>query len=44
MIRDTAAKAPIKVHRLRGNVSILEGSGESSVVFALARVSGMRIR
>ncbi len=27
LIRDEAAKAPIKVHRLRGNVSILEGSG-----------------
>src|SRR5260370_27350381 len=27
MIRDDAAKAPIKVHRLRGDVSILEGSG-----------------
>jgi hypothetical protein len=25
LIRDDAAKAPIKVHRLRGNVSILEG-------------------
>lgn len=27
LIRDEAAKTPIKVHRLRGNVSILEGSG-----------------
>src|SRR6516225_2171639 len=27
LIRDSAAKAPIKVHKLRGNVSILEGSG-----------------
>jgi glyoxylase-like metal-dependent hydrolase (beta-lactamase superfamily II) len=27
LIRDDAAKAPIKLHRLRGNVSILEGSG-----------------
>jgi glyoxylase-like metal-dependent hydrolase (beta-lactamase superfamily II) len=27
LIRDDAAKAPIKVHKLRGNVSILEGSG-----------------
>lgn len=26
-IREEAAKAPIKVHKLRGNVSILEGSG-----------------
>ena len=27
LIRDEAAKSPIKVHRLRGSVSILEGSG-----------------
>ena len=27
LIRDDAAKASIKVHKLRGNVSILEGSG-----------------
>ena len=27
LIRDEAAKAPIKVHKLRSNVSILEGSG-----------------
>jgi glyoxylase-like metal-dependent hydrolase (beta-lactamase superfamily II) len=27
LIREDAAKAPIKVHTLRGNVSILEGSG-----------------
>ena len=27
LIRDDAAKAPIKVHKLRRNVSILEGSG-----------------
>jgi glyoxylase-like metal-dependent hydrolase (beta-lactamase superfamily II) len=27
MIRDEAAKATIKVHKLRGNVSVLEGSG-----------------
>jgi glyoxylase-like metal-dependent hydrolase (beta-lactamase superfamily II) len=27
LIRDDAAKAPIKVHRLRGNVTALEGSG-----------------
>ncbi len=27
IIRDDAAKTPIKVHRLRGNVNILEGSG-----------------
>jgi glyoxylase-like metal-dependent hydrolase (beta-lactamase superfamily II) len=27
LIRDDAAKAPIKVHKLRGNVSALEGSG-----------------
>jgi len=31
-IRDEAAKAPIKVHRLRGNVSILEGSGGNIAV------------
>src|SRR5262249_48788550 len=27
LMRDDAAKAPMKIHRLRGNVSILEGSG-----------------
>jgi glyoxylase-like metal-dependent hydrolase (beta-lactamase superfamily II) len=27
LIRDQAAKTPIRVHKLRGNVSILEGSG-----------------
>ena len=27
LIRDDAAKAPINVHKLRGNVSALEGSG-----------------
>ncbi len=27
LIRSEAAKAPIKVHRLRSNVSVLEGSG-----------------
>src|SRR5258705_13900180 len=27
LIRDDTAKAPIKVHTLRGNVTILEGSG-----------------
>src|ERR1700761_3328882 len=32
MIRDDAAKAPIKVHKLRGNVSILEGSGGNIAV------------
>jgi glyoxylase-like metal-dependent hydrolase (beta-lactamase superfamily II) len=32
MIRDEAAKAPITVHRLRGNVSILEGSGGNIAV------------
>jgi Metallo-beta-lactamase superfamily len=32
LIRDAAAKAPIKVHRLRGNVSILEGSGGNIAV------------
>lgn len=32
MIRDEAAKAPIKVHRLRRNVSILEGSGGNIAV------------
>ena len=31
-IRDDAAKATIKVHRLRGNVSILEGSGGNIAV------------
>jgi glyoxylase-like metal-dependent hydrolase (beta-lactamase superfamily II) len=32
LIRNDAAKAPIKVHRLRGNVSILEGSGGNIAV------------
>ena len=32
MIRDGATKAPIKVHKLRGNVSILEGSGGNIAV------------
>ena len=27
LFRDLAAKTPIKVHKLRGEVSILEGSG-----------------
>jgi len=32
LIRSGAAKAPIKVHRLRGNVSVLEGSGGNVAV------------
>ena len=32
LIRDDAAKASIKVHKLRGNVSILEGSGGNIAV------------
>ena len=32
LIRDEAAKTPIKVHKLRGNVSILEGSGGNIAV------------
>ena len=32
LIRDDAAKAPMKVHRLRGDVSILEGSGGNIAV------------
>lgn len=32
MIRDAAAKAPIEVHKLRRNVSILEGSGGNIAV------------
>ena len=32
LIRSEAAKAPIKVHRLRGNVSVLEGSGGNIAV------------
>src|SRR5215467_13422960 len=32
LIRDDAAKAPIKVHKLRGNISILEGSGGNIAV------------
>ena len=32
LIRDDAAKAPIRVHRLRRNVSVLEGSGGNIAV------------
>ena len=32
LIRDVAAKTPIKVHRLRGRVSVLEGSGGNVAV------------
>src|SRR5262245_31838757 len=32
LIRDSAAKTPITVHKLRGNVSILEGSGGNVAV------------
>jgi glyoxylase-like metal-dependent hydrolase (beta-lactamase superfamily II) len=32
LIRDSAAKTPITVHRLRGNVSIFEGSGGNIAV------------
>lgn len=32
-IRASAATAPIKVHKLRGNVSVLEGSGGNIAVF-----------
>jgi glyoxylase-like metal-dependent hydrolase (beta-lactamase superfamily II) len=32
LIRDDAARAPITVHKLRGNVSILEGSGGNIAV------------
>jgi glyoxylase-like metal-dependent hydrolase (beta-lactamase superfamily II) len=32
MIRDEAARAPITVHKLRGNVSVLEGSGGNIAV------------
>jgi glyoxylase-like metal-dependent hydrolase (beta-lactamase superfamily II) len=32
LIRDDAAKAPMKVHKLRGDVSILEGSGGNIAV------------
>src|SRR5215469_16606343 len=32
LIREDAAKAPIKVHKLRDNVSILEGSGGNIAV------------
>src|SRR5882757_6886912 len=32
LIRDEAAKAPIQVHKLRHNVSILEGSGGNVAV------------
>ena len=32
LIRDEAARTPIKVHRLRGNVSVLEGSGGNIAV------------
>lgn len=32
MIKDSAAKAPISIHKLRGNVSVLEGSGGNIAV------------
>ena len=32
LIRSEAAKAPIKIHKLRGNVSVLEGSGGNIAV------------
>src|SRR5215831_7500751 len=32
LMRDDAARVPIKVHKLRGNVSILEGSGGNIAV------------
>src|SRR5215471_2848243 len=32
LIRSEAAKAPIKIHKLRGNVSVLEGSGGNVAV------------
>ena len=32
LIRDDAAKAQIKIHKLRGNISILEGSGGNVAV------------
>src|SRR5262245_18216577 len=32
LIRSEAAKAPIKVHKLRGSVSVLEGSGGNIAV------------
>jgi glyoxylase-like metal-dependent hydrolase (beta-lactamase superfamily II) len=52
VIRDGAAKAPIKVHKLRGNVSILEGSGgniavltgEDGKVFVDAGITASRPR
>ena len=45
LIRDDAARAPIRVHKLRGNVSILEGSGGNIAVLtgALARYSSMPV-
>lgn len=30
LIRDYAAKAPIQLHKLRGNVTVIEGSGGTS--------------
>jgi len=52
LIRDSAAKAPIKVHKLRGNVSILEGSGgniavltgDDGKVFIDAGITASRLR
>jgi hypothetical protein len=43
LIRDDAAKAPIKVHKLHGNVSILEGLGGNIAVLTAptARCSSM---
>jgi glyoxylase-like metal-dependent hydrolase (beta-lactamase superfamily II) len=32
LIRDYAAKAPIQLHKLRGNVTVIEGSGGNIAV------------
>jgi hypothetical protein len=32
LIRDSAAKAPIQLHKLRGNVTVIEGSGGNIAV------------
>jgi hypothetical protein len=44
LIRSEAARALIKVHRLRGNVSVLEGSGGNVAVLTGRRCRAVRVR
>ena len=44
LIRDAAAQTPIKVHKLRGSVSVLEGSGGNIAILIGAGVHRRRHR